>query len=192
MEKVGQEVVSYFGENGFGMKLDPLHYIVPVSHSHYYTLRSSGTYFEAGWEPFRFDNQGMVACCRKGIGQALIDSLAIVMDSGGLAVDWQAPSDLAPIGVADALMSQTHSQYRDFPAEVLDYLVRDARFKGRAGARRDNNVAGRQLFDLSHSNLVVAIDHRLPAQFPQVLGKVVNKGVIVIYYQHHFQACLPH
>jgi hypothetical protein len=39
---------------------------------------------------------------------------------------------------------------------------------------------------LSQSDLVVAVHHRLPAQFPQVLGEVVNKRIVVVYYQYHF------
>jgi len=96
--------MSYFGENGFGVKLNPLHYIISVSHPHYYPFRSFGSDFEAGWKVLSFDDQGMVACCWKGIGQALIDSFAIVVDDGGLAVDWQCPTNLAPVDIANALM----------------------------------------------------------------------------------------
>jgi len=39
--------------------------------------------------------------------------------------------------------------------------------------------------------MVIAVDHRLPAQFPQVLGEVVNEGIVIVYYQYHFQTCLP-
>jgi hypothetical protein len=110
------------------MKLDPLHHIVPVSDPHYYTLRSSGSDLKTGWKLFGFDNQRMVACRRKGIGQTLIDSFAVVMDSGGLAVDRQAPSNLATVGVPNALMSQAHTQYRNFPTEVPHCLIGDACF----------------------------------------------------------------
>jgi len=48
-----------------------------------------------------------------------------------------------------------------------------------------------QLFDLCQSHLVITIDHRLPAQFPQVLSEVVNKGIIVVYYEYHFLSLLP-
>jgi hypothetical protein len=55
-QKVGQNIVSYFSEDGFGMKLNPLHYIIPVSHPHYYPFRSFGSDFETGWKPLSFDN----------------------------------------------------------------------------------------------------------------------------------------
>ena len=87
------------------MKLDSLDYIIPVSYSHYCPLGSPGSDFETGREPFSFDNQGMVPCCRKRIGQAPVDSLAIVMDGRGFAVDRQASSYLAAVSVGNALMS---------------------------------------------------------------------------------------
>jgi hypothetical protein len=60
--------MPHFGEDGLGMKLNPLHYIIPVSHPHYYSLGSFGGDFETGWKRFSFDNQRMVARCWKGIG----------------------------------------------------------------------------------------------------------------------------
>ena len=47
-----------------------------------------------------------------------------------------------------------------------------------------------QLFDLGRGYLVVAIDGRLPAQFSHVLSQVVNKGIIVVYYQYHLMSLL--
>ena len=55
--------MSYFSEDGFRVKLNPLHYIISVSHPHYYAFRSFGSDFETGWKILSFDNQGMVACC---------------------------------------------------------------------------------------------------------------------------------
>jgi len=60
-----------------------------------------GSDFEAEWKTFSFDNQGMVVCCWKGIGQALINSFAIVVDNRGLAVEWQCPTNFAPISVVN-------------------------------------------------------------------------------------------
>lgn len=88
--------MSYFGEDGFRMKLNSLYYKISVSYPHYYPFMSFGSDFEAGWKIISFDNQGMVACCWKGVRYALIDSLAIVVDSGGLAVDWQGTTNFAP------------------------------------------------------------------------------------------------
>jgi hypothetical protein len=48
--------MSYFGEDGFGVKLNPLHYIISVSHPHYYPLGSFGSDFETRWKAFGFDN----------------------------------------------------------------------------------------------------------------------------------------
>jgi len=55
-----------------------------------------GSDFEAVWKTFSFDNQGIVVYCWKGIGQALINSFAILVDNRGFAVDWQCPTNFAP------------------------------------------------------------------------------------------------
>ncbi len=87
--------------------------------------------------------------------------------------------------------AQTHPQYRDFPAEVRTALLEMPASKGVQGPGEIMMWLGVALrFELDY--LVVAVDHRLPAQFPQVLGEVVNEGIVIVYYQYHFQACLPH
>jgi hypothetical protein len=55
-KEIGQNIVSYFGEDRLGVKLNPFHYIIPVSHPHYYPFGSFGSDFEAGWKPFRFND----------------------------------------------------------------------------------------------------------------------------------------
>jgi len=63
----------------------------------------------------------------------MVDSLAVVMDSGGLAMDRWCPGQFCPHRLAYALMSQAHPQYGDFPTEVPHCLVRDACFYGVQG-----------------------------------------------------------
>jgi len=56
VEKVSQEVVSYFGENGFGMKLDSFHSIIFMSYPHYFPIQCFGSDFKTGGKALRFDN----------------------------------------------------------------------------------------------------------------------------------------
>jgi hypothetical protein len=58
-----------------------------------------GSDFEAGCKTFSFSNQGMLVHCWQGIGQALINSYAILVDNKGFAVDWQCPTNFVPISV---------------------------------------------------------------------------------------------
>jgi len=72
----------------------------------------------------------MIASCWERISQALIDSFAIVVDEGGLTVDWhQSRNNLAPINIANALVSQAHTKYRDFAAEIAYYIVGNTSFQ---------------------------------------------------------------
>lgn len=55
-KEVSQNIVSYFGEDGFRVKLNPLHYIVSVSHSHYYAFLCFRSDFETGRKAVSFDD----------------------------------------------------------------------------------------------------------------------------------------
>ena len=114
-----------------------------------------------------------------------------MVDEAGFAVDWPASANFAPIDVAKALVAQTYPQHRDFATKVSYYVIRDACFQGGARSWRDDNMTRGQLFDLSQGYLVIAMDYWFPAQFPQVLGEVVNKGIVVVYYQYHFSGLSP-
>jgi len=116
----------------------------------------------------------------------MIDSFTIVADEGGLAVDGNRSADNpASIGIADALVTQAHAEDRDPAAKTAQHIVRDPRLQRGAGSGGDNNVAGTQLLDVGGANPVVAKHERLPTQLSDILGEVINKGVVVINYQNH-------
>ena len=49
------------------------------------------------------------------------------------------------------------------------------------------NMGWTQALNFGQGHLVIAIDYRLPTQFAQVLGKVINKGIVVINdYDHSY------
>lgn len=148
-KKIAQNIVSEFSEDGLGVKLNSLHDIIPVPHAHYYAFRRFSTGFETGWKAVTFDDQGMIARCRKGIGQIPVDSLAIMVDEGGLGVDWPASADLAPVGVANALMPQAYAQNGDLPANLSHYVITNACLQRSARPRGDHNVAGGHCLYLS-------------------------------------------
>jgi len=134
-EKVIQNMMSNLGKNGLRMKLDSLYRMTSMSYSHYHPVGSSGAYFQARRKPLRFDNQGMVACGRKGTGQTLIDSLAIVADEGSLPMDWCTPNNLAPVGIANALVSQAYPEYGDSPTQIAHHIVGNTSVQGSARTR---------------------------------------------------------
>jgi hypothetical protein len=109
-KEVPQDIVTYLGKDGLGMKLDALHYILSVSHAHYRSFRSLRRHFQTGRKLLSFDDQRVVTCGLERIGQAPINGPAIVVDGRGFAMDGRCPTDLSPVDMAYALMTQTHAQ----------------------------------------------------------------------------------
>jgi len=123
----------------------------------------------------------MIAACLKGVGEAFIYGLTIMINEGTLAVCRNSGTDnLTAIDIADALVPQTDTEDRNSAGEAADNIIRYTRLKRGTGPRRDDNVGWTQALNFGQGYLVVAIDYRVPTQFAQVLGKVINKGIIVI------------
>jgi hypothetical protein len=83
--------------------------------------------------------------------------------------------NLTTIDIANALVAQTDAEDGDTTGEVADNVVRDTCLERGAGSRGDDNVGWTQTLDLFQGYLVIAVDQRLPSQFTQVLGEVINK-----------------
>ena len=74
--------------------------------------------------------------------------------------------------------------------KMADDIIRDTRIKRGTWPRRDNNVGWTYALNLRQGYLVIAMDCRLPAQLTQVLGKVINKRIVVINDDNHIYLIL--
>src|SRR3990172_5904817 len=107
----------------------------------------------------------MVACGLEGVGEPGEDSAVVVMDLRGLPVhDAVGSAHHATKDVADALMSEAHSQQGDAPGELPDDVVGDARLGWRAWSGRDEDAVRAQALDLLESDLIVPENHRILSQ----------------------------
>jgi hypothetical protein len=77
-------------------------------------------------------------------------------------------------------MPKTDTQDRELSGKMVYGLHRDPCFSGRAGPGRDDHTVRPDLLDLIQGNLVITVDDQLFTQFPQILNKVVGKGVIIV------------
>jgi hypothetical protein len=128
----------------------------------------------------------VVTACLKGVGKAFIYSPAIMINEGTLAMHRNSGMDnLTAIDITYALVPQTDTENRNSPCEAANNIIRHTRFNGGARSRRDDNVGWAQALNLCQGYLVITINHRFPTQFTQVLGKVVNKGIVVINDYDH-------
>src|SRR6186713_3188561 len=88
--------------------------------------------------------------------------------------------DASSVGLADALMAETHAEDRNASAQLTDDIDRHAGFVRRAGSRRDDDVRWTARQDSADIDRIVAHDLRLVSQLAQIPCEVVDEGVIVV------------
>jgi len=168
------------------MELYPLDDVVPVPDAHNYAVISLGSQCQWRRESVPFYYQGVVTASLEGIGQVSIYRPAVMINQGALAMSRHGGADnLTAIDIADTLVPQTDTKDGGSPGKVPDNIIGDTRLKWSTGARGDDNVRWAQVLNLRQGYLVITVDHRLPAQFTQILGKVIDKGIVVIDYYDH-------
>src|SRR6476646_11734619 len=107
----------------------------------------------------------MVARSRHGLRRVLEQRFTVVLDKAGFSVhELMREDNVAAKSGANRLMSQAYTQHRTLAGKVLDQINADARSLRRAGAGRNQNVAGSHLFDSLRRDLVVAPDFNFLTQ----------------------------
>ena len=87
--------------------------------------------------------------------------------------------------MANALMSEAHTQQRSLSGVGFDDLVGKTRFAGRTGPGRNQNPLRLFGIDRFQGNLVVAMDLHLNIHFSQILDQVVSKGIVIVDDEQH-------
>ena len=128
----------------------------------------------------------MVSYGLEGIGQSLIDPLAVVVNKGGLAVHY-LPRHVygAAVGEADGLMPQADPKDGKLLAVLPNDVVGDAGLSGGTRSRRYDDALGGHSLHILQRNAVVAHHLYVGAQFRKVLIQVVGEAVVVIYEEDH-------
>src|SRR5205814_347285 len=119
---------------------------------------------------------------------AEVNRLAIVVNLVGFSVHQSAGAlDDSAEAVADALVAEADAEDGDFGGKMLDDVVGDAAFFGRARAGGNDDVRGAKVLNFRNRHLVVAKDlHRtLGVDLAQPLNEVVSEGVVVIDQNNH-------
>ena len=90
--------------------------------------------------------------------------------------------DCATKDMADRLVTQTYSKYRDARRCRSNYLAGDATIlrATRAGRNDDCSTLQRHCFDNGH--LIIANDNWFTSKLTEVLHQVVDKAVVVVNY----------
>ena len=173
------------------MELDAFDAEFAVAEAHDGAIGSLGGNFERTRERFALDDQRVIARGLKILREAAKDRFAIVVNFAGFPVHdfWRANYAAAKCG-ANCLVAEANTENWNFPREALDERNTDAGFFRRAGAGRDHDAVGAELFDFIERDLVVAADLEFLSHLAEILCQVVGEGVVVIEEQNHLAASI--
>lgn len=185
-QKIGQQLFSGAGENGFRVELNPFDFRFLVTQPHDEPVRRSRGNFKAGGQRRALHNQRMIARGEKGIGKPGKNCLAIVSDRACFAMHDDGRSNHFPAkSLPDGLMAEADSQDRNPFGKFFDQLDANPRFGGSFRAGRNHDAVGRHSLDFIDRRLIVAADLDLCAQLPEVLDQVVGKRIVIVDDEDH-------
>ncbi len=181
-QPVTHQAVALVGEDRLGMELHPLDGKVPVAQAHDGPVLGPRGDLQLVGQRRRVHDQGVVPGGPERVRQAGQHPPAVVMDEGRLAVhDRVRPDHPAPEYLADALMAQAHAEHRRARGtEDGDHAVAGTGVLGSPRPWGDEHAVRRQRHHAVGIDGVVAEDHRVGAQLPQVLDQVVHKAVVIV------------
>ena len=159
VQEVLQDLPPVLGEDALRMKLHAPDRELLVPHAHDFTLLGLRGDLQAVGHAGALDDQGMVAGGGEGIGHALEQVLAVMLNERGLAVHHAVvDDDVAAEDMADALVPQADAEGGDLRSEGADDFIGQPGFARRARPRRYQDPLRRERADLLDRNAVVAVD----------------------------------
>jgi hypothetical protein len=96
-------------------------------------------------------------------------------------VDWLAAHYLGAESLPDGLVAEADAKGGNILTDLFDQLYRDPSLVRRAGTGGDYYPIRVERGDLLRRDLVVAPHEDLGPELPEILDKVVGKGVVVVY-----------
>jgi hypothetical protein len=120
------------------------------------------------------------------VGQVTEQTLPAMEHGGYLAMhERPGPHHLAAKGKPHGLVPQANPQQGNPAGKMLDHRHGDPGFARTARPRRNDQIVGRQTFDLGQGDLVIAKHFDLLTQDPEILDQVIGKRIIVVDHQQH-------
>jgi len=92
---------------------------------------------------------------------------------------------LPAVDIPHALVSKTDTKNGIFPRKRADHITTDPRLFRCAGARGDANPLRSHRLNLLDTDLVVAMNHGIGSQFPEILDEIVGEGIVVVEDEDH-------
>src|SRR5215471_583003 len=109
-----------------------------------------------------------------------------MFDLAGLPMhEIASTNDLAPEGLPDSLVPETHSQNPHSASHAPNEFNADACFARRTRTGRDHEPLRPHLFDVAERNLIIPPHLDLGTQFSEILHQVVGERIVVVEDENH-------
>jgi hypothetical protein len=178
------------GEEGLGVKLDAPGWMFDVTQRLHLPvavlLPGPRHRDESLGKGLRIGDERVIASHDEGRGQPFEEPGPVVVQGAGLPVHGALGSDRpTPVGLAEALVTQTHPQHRHVGPQGAEDLDADPGLIRRARPRRDHDVPRCHSPDLPDVAGVVPDDPGIGAQGTEHLDQVEGEGVVVVDDEEH-------
>src|SRR5580704_8774886 len=186
LQEIQQQLFPDRSHDRFGVELNPLDRITPVSKTHDLALSSLSGDLQIRRESFPPHNKGVIPSRFKRIRQITEDAVSFMHNGGGFPVhNPVGPDDFASENMSNALVPQTNAENRRGGAELKNQVIADTGIKRRPRSWRDTDSVRMHLGNLIQSNLVVAFNDEVGSELAKILDQVVGKGIVIVDDQHH-------
>ena len=135
-KKITQKVFPCNGQDRFWMELHSFEHKFLVPGAHDFTTVCPCAYFKTGGDALLPDEERMVPCGFKRVGQTFEYCFAVMVNQGSLSVHEPGRAhDLSAEGSSYRLMPEADAEYREPACEMPDRFNGYASLIRRAGAR---------------------------------------------------------
>ncbi|MDB6146376.1 MAG: hypothetical protein JWO45_40 [Spartobacteria bacterium] len=126
-QKIGEQLFSFRGQDGFRVELNAVHRKLPMLQSHDFGIVSFSGDFEKFRQRFPADDQGMVSGGLEGLRDLREDAVTGMMNDRCFAVhQFLGLNDLSAERVCDTLMTKTHAEDGYLRAQFANDLFTNA------------------------------------------------------------------
>src|SRR5579863_3242145 len=186
VQEVGQQRMPAFGGDRLWVKLHAEYGAIAMPNGHDLSVVSPGCDVEHARERFAGDRKAVVARGGEGVGHALEQSPAGVVDAAGLAVHQRLGADhFAAECLADRLAAEADAKDRKVFGRGPNQFEADACLVRRAGAGGKKDSFGAARDRVCGADGVVAHDAGLRPKLVHVVDEVIGETIVVIDDQDH-------
>src|SRR5258708_25051285 len=168
--EVAENLLAFLRQHRLRVELHAVRRVLDVAQSHHRPVHRPRGDHQIGRHRRAFHDERVIPRGLEWIGHSRHHARVVVPNPRSLAMPGLVADHVAAERLAKTLMSKTHAQNRDLPAQLADRVHRDACVIWRAGSWRDDDAV--ELCELRDAHPVVAKHGWLGPHLPHALHHV--------------------